>query len=247
MSQIGILGAGSWGTALAIQAARAGCTVKLWARDPDLARLMAAARENSKYLPGHRLSEPIAPTSEMSDLESSEVIIVVVPSHGFREVVRQFLASWEGDRSLIMISATKGIEGDTSSRMSEVVADEAQTAGLQARFAVLAGPSFAAELAARQPTAAVIASLDKELAEALSELLSSPTCRLYSATDVIGVELSGAGKNVIAIGAGIVSGLGLGHNTLAALITRGLHEITRLGVACGGDARTGGGGRQRRR
>jgi len=139
---------------------------------------------------------------------------------------------------LIMISATKGIEGETTSRMSEVVEDEAQKAGQQTRFAVLAGPSFAAELAAKQPAAAVIASLDRQLAEELSELLSSPNCRLYSATDVIGVELGGAGKNVIAIGAGIISGLGLGHNTLAALITRGLHEITRLGVACGGDART---------
>jgi glycerol-3-phosphate dehydrogenase (NAD(P)+) len=122
--------------------------------------------------------------------------------------------------------------------MSEVVAEESEAAGLETRFAVLAGPSFAAELAEGQPTAAVIASESTELAESLSELLSTPTCRLYSASDVIGVELGGAGKNVIAIGAGIVSGLGMGHNTLAALITRGLHEITRLGVACGGEART---------
>lgn len=238
MSQIGILGAGSWGTALAIQAARAECGVRLWARDADLAARMAIERENAKYLPGQHLPAAIEVTAQMRDLAGSDVIMVVVPSHGFRQVVRKFLGSWRDSGSLTMISATKGIEGETSSRMSEVVEDEARSAGKDIRFAVLAGPSFAKELAEEQPTAAVIASGDSQLAEDLSEMLSTPTCRLYSATDVIGVELGGAGKNVIAIGAGIVSGLGLGHNTLAALITRGLHEITRLGVSCGGQART---------
>lgn len=238
MSQIGVLGAGSWGTALAIQAARAGCSVRLWARDPHLARVMAAERENPKYLPGHALPEAIEPIGGMAELQGSDVIMVVVPSHGFRQVVADFLASWNDDRPLTVVSATKGIEGETTRRMSEVVEEEARRSGTQTRFAVLAGPSFARELAERQPTAAVIASADRELAEELGQLLSTTTCRLYSATDVVGVELGGAGKNVIAIGAGIISGLGLGHNTLAALITRGLHEITRLGVACGGDART---------
>jgi len=238
LSQIGILGAGSWGTALAIQAARAGCLVKLWARDGELATKLASERENSKYLPGHKLPETVEPTSKMADLLGRELIIVVVPSHGFRQVVKDFLEIWQSDQAFIVVSATKGIEGDPTCRMSEVVSQEAERAGCQTRFAVLAGPSFAAELAAGQPTAAVIASADAGLATELSELLSTPSCRLYTTSDVVGVELGGAGKNVIAIGAGIVSGLDLGHNTLAALITRGLHEITRLGVACGGQART---------
>jgi glycerol-3-phosphate dehydrogenase (NAD(P)+) len=164
--------------------------------------------------------------------------MVVIPSHGFRQVIESFLSIRPGVELVTLISATKGIEQETTCRMSQVVAEEAEKLDRRARFAVLAGPSFAAELAVGQPTAAVIAAADVELARSLSELLSTPRCRLYSTTDVVGVELGGAGKNVIAIGAGIISGLDLGHNTLAALITRGLHEITRLGVACGGRART---------
>ena len=238
MAEIGVLGSGSWGTALAIQAARADCTVKLWARDPELARRMAEERENSKYLPGAQLAESIAPTSEIEALADLDLVMVVVPSHGFRQVIVDFFEHRQAGRPVTLISATKGIEQETTRRMSEVVAEESARFGCEASLAVLAGPSFAAELAAEQPTAAVIAATDVELARRLSELLSTPRCRLYSTTDITGVELGGAGKNVIAIGAGIISGLDLGHNTLAALITRGLHEITRLGVACGGEART---------
>lgn len=238
MRKIGVLGGGSWGTALAIQAARAECAVKFWVRDSSLAQQMAAERENRKYLPGPMLPESIEITSTMDDMTELDLVMVVVPSHGFRQVIERFLSRRKQSTPVTLISATKGIEQETTCRMSQVVAEEAEKSGLEIDFAVLAGPSFAAELAAEQPTAAVIAAEDLDLAHRLSKLLSTPKCRLYSTTDVIGVELGGAGKNVIAIGAGITSGLDLGHNTLAALITRGLHEITRLGVACGGQART---------
>jgi len=199
---------------------------------------MASDRENKKYLPGPELPSAIEITSDLADLARLDRVMVVIPSHGFRQVIESFLSIRPGVELVTLISATKGIEQETTCRMSQVVAEEAEKLDRRARFAVLAGPSFAAELAVGQPTAAVIAAADVELARSLSELLSTPRCRLYSTTDVVGVELGGAGKNVIAIGAGIISGLDLGHNTLAALITRGLHEITRLGVACGGRART---------
>jgi len=238
LQRIGVLGGGSWGTALAIQAARADCIVRLWARDAELARRIAKDRENRKYLPGPRLPSTVEITSEMAEVADLDRVMAVVPSHGFRQVIEDFLRRRQRTEKVTLISATKGIEQQTTCRMSQVVAEEAEKLGRETEFAVLAGPSFAAELAAGQPTAAVIAAEDAVLASELSELLSTPRCRLYSTTDVVGVELGGAGKNVIAIGAGIVSGLDLGHNTLAALITRGLHEITRLGVACGGKART---------
>ena len=238
MSRIGVLGAGSWGTALAIHAAAAGFEVVLWARDARLATELSERRRNLKYLPDAKLPKGISPTADMQDLEDLATVLVVVPSHGFRDVVQRFLGQRAGSGPLILISATKGIETEGVCRMSQVVAEEAQNVDYDVRIAVLSGPSFAVELAAGQPTAAVIASGDEALAVELSGRLSTPTFRLYSTTDVTGVELGGAGKNVIAIGAGIVSGLGLGHNTLAALITRGLHEIARLGVACGGQVQT---------
>lgn len=238
MRRLGILGAGSWGTALAAHCARAGYEVTLWARDPELARRLGRERRNDKYLPGAELESGIEPTGSLSDLGDCERVLVVVPSHGFREVVRQPLHVTRRLPSLTLISATKGIESETLCRMSEVVSSESPAAPCPVHFAVLSGPTFAAELAAGQPTAAVIASEDQALAVELGKALSTERFRVYSSTDVVGVELGGAAKNVIAIGAGIVSGLGLGHNTLAALITRGLHEITRLGVACGGRERT---------
>ncbi|HSS48907.1 MAG TPA: NAD(P)H-dependent glycerol-3-phosphate dehydrogenase [Thermoanaerobaculia bacterium] len=237
--RIGVLGAGSFGTALAVHlAGTGGHRVRLWARDPELAARMAAARANDEYLSGVELPQRLEPTAEMEALLDSELLLVVVPSHGFREVLRRFLRLHPGGKPLPLVSATKGIETETLARMSQVASEEGRAAGREIRFSVLSGPTFAAELARNAPSAAVIASEDADFATDVRECLATPLMRLYSSSDVVGVELGGTAKNVIAIAAGTVSGLGLGHNTLAALITRGLHEITRLGIACGGEPRT---------
>ncbi len=239
MTAIGVVGAGSWGTALAVHLAGAGHhAVTLWARDEALAARMAATRENAVYLPGVVLPPQIVPTADLAALAGSAPVLFVVPSHGFRKVLRRFLAVHPRERPLQLLSCTKGVEPESLARMSQVVFEEGVQADRDVRFAVLSGPSFAAELARGVPTAAVVASEDGDLATAMREALATRTFRLYSSHDVVGVELGGAGKNVIAIAAGTVIGLGAGHNTLAALITRGLHEITRLGVAYGGQART---------
>ena len=238
MTRIAVLGAGSWGTALAVHAASAGCDVRLWARRPELAEELTATRENRIYLPDAKLAPGIEPTSDMRDLADCKVFLVVVPSHGFRAAVRGLLEVLPHRDEIQLVSATKGIETETTARMSQVAREEADASGRDLCFATLAGPTFAAELAVGQPSAGVVASNSSEMAVELGELLATPLFRLYSTDDVVGVELGGAGKNVIAIAAGVVSGLGLGHNTLAALMTRGLHELTRLGVACGGQRRT---------
>jgi glycerol-3-phosphate dehydrogenase (NAD(P)+) len=240
-SRVGVLGAGSFGTAVAVHAARAGHPTALWVRRPEAAAEMLERRENRRYLPGVELPESLELTHDFAALGAAATVVVAAPSHGYREVLRDFLtarASVAAAPPLTLVSATKGIEGESLARMSRVSAEECERAGLDAGFAVLSGPTFAAELARGVPSAAVVACEVESTAEALRETLASPTLRLYSSTDVAGVELAGAAKNVIAIGAGIVAGLGLGHNTLAALITRGLHEITRLGLAFGGDSQT---------
>jgi glycerol-3-phosphate dehydrogenase (NAD(P)+) len=243
VKRVGVLGAGSWGTALAVHlAGQGGHSVVLWARSPALALEMAERRENAGYLPGVGLPAGLQVTSDMAGVAGCEIVLLVVPSHGFRTVLRQFLAvaadGSAGGRPLVLVSGTKGIETEALARMSQVAAEETAAAGRALRFAALGGPSFASELARNSPSAVVIASEDATLATEIRQALSTPTLRLYSSPDVIGVELGGASKNVIAIAAGAVSGLGLGDNTLAALITRGLHEMTRLGVACGGQPRT---------
>lgn len=238
MSCVGVLGAGSWGTALAVQFAANGHQVRLWTRRPELCAELAAARSNAVYLPGIQFPATLEATHQLADLASCEVVLVVVPSHGFRQVVREFLAV-VGDGPLpILVSGTKGVEESSMLRMSQVCAAEAAEMGRQVHFAVLGGPTFAAELARGVPSAGVIAGAEEEVAEHLRELLAARNFRLYSSADVVGVELAGTTKNVIAISAGVLLGLGLGQNTLAALITRGLHEITRLGVACGGQVAT---------
>ena len=237
--RIGVLGAGSFGTALAVLfAGPGGHRVRLWARSPELVAKMEGARANEDYLPGVALPPGVLPTSEVAALADSEFLVVAAPSHGFREVLRQFLLVAENDAPLQLISATKGIEPETLARMSQVAAEEGKAAGRAIRYAVLSGPTFAAELARNVPSAAVIASEEDAFATDVRECLATPSLRLYSSDDVVGVELGATTKNVIAIAAGTLSGLGLGANTLAALITRGLHEITRLGIAYGGQSRT---------
>lgn len=245
MKKLGVLGAGSWGTALALHlAARgtAGATapldVVLWARRAEFAEKLEKERTNHEYLPDVVFPSNLRATHELGELVDADVVLVVVPSHGYREVVRQYLELVPAGETKILVSGTKGIETETLQRMSEVTLDEAAIAGKSVKFAVLAGPSFAAELARDMPTAAVVASSDDDLARQLRASLGSPYFRLYSTRDVVGVEIAGTTKNVIAIAAGVVAGLGLGHNTMAALLTRGLHEITRLSVGCGGDSRT---------
>lgn len=238
MRHVTVVGAGSFGTALAIHAARAGFGVHLWARRPEAAAELAAERRNLRYLPEAELPPGVEPTADLGVCGDSDLVMMAAPSHGYRELLGELLRHWPRERELLLVSATKGIENDTLARMSQVAAEEAERAAQPLRFGVLSGPSFAAELAAGLPTAAVIASADEELSSRLQGLLSSRTLRLYTSRDVVGVELGGAAKNVIAIAAGVVAGLEFGHNTLAALITRGLHEITRLGLAYGGDPRT---------
>ncbi len=238
MTAIGVLGAGSWGTALAVHLADSGRQVVQWARRSEFADQLQRERCNRNYLEGIDFPDSLRVTREFAELAACEVVLVVVPSHGFREVVKNFLKVVPRHQQPILVSATKGIETESLARMSEVTFEEAVAADRELPFAVLAGPSFAAELAAGMPTVAVVGSRDGELGSRLRSELSTSTFRLYSTTDVVGVELGGTTKNVVAIAAGVVSGLGLGHNTLAALLTRGLHEITRLGVAYGGQSRT---------
>jgi glycerol-3-phosphate dehydrogenase (NAD(P)+) len=236
---IGILGAGSFGTALAIHlAGPGGHRVHLWARNPELVEQMTRERRNPEYLDGVDLPANVVPTADFADLADCDLVLVAAPSHGFREVLRGFLRTHSGQRPAHVISAAKGIETETLARMSQVVFEEAMAADREVRFAALSGPTFAIELAKGMPTAAVIASDEGAFATEIRESLSTPSFRLYSSSDVAGVELGGAVKNVIAIAAGVVSGLDFGANTLAALITRGLHEITRLGIAYGGQPRT---------
>jgi glycerol-3-phosphate dehydrogenase (NAD(P)+) len=237
--RLGVLGAGSWGTALGVHLARHKRRVLLWGRRPDLAEEMQRTRRNPVYLPGVELPEELRVTADLDELTACDAILVVVPSHGFRQVVRDFLRRLPADSDpKVLVSATKGIETDSLAQMSEVTFEEAVAADREVRFAVLSGPTFAVELAAEAPTAAVVASAEDDVARRVQHALSDRVLRLYSSTDVAGVELGGTSKNVIAIAAGLVSGLALGHNTLAALLTRGLHEITRLGIACGGKPRT---------
>lgn len=234
MKTTAVLGAGSWGTALAVHLARAGHGVRLWARDDAFVRELWASRVNGRYLPDVPLSAAIEPTDSLATaLDGARFVVLAVPSHGLRAVVRgaiPYLASGS-----VLVSTAKGLETGSLERMSEVIANE--TAGC-CPVVVLSGPSFAAEVARGLPTAVLAASEHESAAVAVQEHFRGPGLRLYLSNDVVGVEIGGALKNVIAIAAGVVEGIQLGHNALAALITRGLAEITRVACAEGGRRET---------
>ena len=233
MAELAVLGAGSWGTALAAHLTRAGHHVRLWARDPGVAQAINREHASPGYLPGVTLPAALAATEDLAAaLAGAPTVFVVVPSAYCRGVYAR--AAGALAPGAVLVSATKGLEMDTLQRMTEVAAAEAPGHSL----AVLSGPSFALEVAQGQPTTVVVAAAEPGVAEAVPRAVSGPTFRAYTSDDVAGVELAGALKNVIAIAAGILDGLGYGRNTAAALITRGLAEITRLAVARGGRADT---------
>ena len=234
MPRIAILGSGSWGTALGVHLAQAGNEVHLWGRDRTLVADMSRRRANAVYLPDITFPATLLPTEGLADaLEGADLVVIAVPSHGLRAVVQA--AADHIDRNALVVSATKGLEAESLARMSEVIVAEAPRVGA---LAVLSGPSFATELARGLPTAVVVASSSPGAVEHLQQRFRSPALRLYGSADVVGVEIGGALKNIIAIAAGVVEGLGLGHNALAAVVTRGLAEITRLAVAQGGQRET---------
>jgi glycerol-3-phosphate dehydrogenase (NAD(P)+) len=231
---VAVLGAGSWGTALAVHLGRIGHRVKLWARQRSLADDIAARRANAVYLPDVSLPPTVTVTHALdAALGESELVVSAIPSHGCRTVMRA-AAPYLSPRATI-VSATKGLESGSFRRMSEVIAEEL---GGARPVVVLSGPSFAIEVAEQLPTAVLAASTDGVAIELVQAEFRASYFRLYGSPDVVGVELAGAMKNVIAIAAGVVEGLGLGHNALAALITRGLAEVTRLSCAAGGRRET---------
>ena len=234
MSRLAVLGAGSWGTALAIALSKKFASVRLWTRDPARASEMQSSRENRRYLPGFLLPEVVAVSTDPAYvLDEADILLCVTPSSHLRSV----LTAVKQDLSprIKLVSATKGIEEQTLLRMSQVISD---VLGNDAPVAVLSGPTFAKEVAAAEPAAVVVAASDLTLAGEIQHAFSTPTLRLYASTEVVGVEVGAALKNVIAIGAGICHGLGLGSNSVAALVTRGLAEISRLALMLGGQPRT---------
>lgn len=236
INKIAMIGAGSWGTSLALLLARKGCAVTLWDRDGEHIGQLARDRENKRYQPGHSFPDTLKVTDNLADaVNGAECVVMVVPSHGFRQVYRQvFPVLREG---CLVVSAVKGIEIESGKTMTSIMQEEGR-GPRKLYLGVLSGPSFAEEVANRQPTAVTVAFGDHEAAEAVQHLFSTDYFRVYSSSDVIGLEICAAMKNVIAIAAGICDGLRYGLNTRAALITRGLAEITRLGVALGGEPQT---------
>ncbi|HET7601953.1 MAG TPA: NAD(P)H-dependent glycerol-3-phosphate dehydrogenase [Gemmatimonadales bacterium] len=233
MTRIAVLGAGSWGTALANLLAGKSHAVRIWAREAEVVAGINSEHENQLFLPGHSLAPSLVADADAARVVAeADVVVSASPSHAVRRVIGDVATAIRP--GTLVVSATKGIEDASLARMSEVIGAVLPAA----RVAVLSGPSFASEVAAGQPTAVVAASTEPASAAEVQELFSTPAFRVYTNQDVIGVELGGSLKNVIAIAAGTLEGLGLGHNPRAALLTRGLAEITRLGAALGADAAT---------
>ena len=231
---IAVIGGGAWGTALSIHLAGLGHEVRLWIREPELVERMKSHRDNPMYLPGIRVPEEVRPCDRLaSALDGAAAVLAVVPSQYARSVYTEMKPLVSSD--VPMVVATKGIEEGSLALPLQVAAE---VLGRERPMAVLSGPTFAREVAGGRPTAVVLAAEDVQLATRLQDLLASPGLRLYTNPDVIGVQLAGSLKNVMAIAAGVVDGLATGHNSLAALITRGLAEMTRLGLALGGRAST---------
>jgi len=235
MSKIAIIGAGAWGTALCIALGRKGThRIRLWTHEKEVRDSVSSHRVNELFLPGHSIPDCVVATGDLQEaLRGADIVVSVMPSQhcrGLCEQMRPFLTP-----GVLLVSATKGLEETSLLRMTEVIASAlGKNGGFQPRIGALSGPSFAKEVARGDPTAITIASHDAELAETVQREFSDPRFRVYTNNDVTGVELGGALKNIIAIAAGVCDGLGLGYNSIAALITRGLAEITRLVVACGG-------------
>jgi glycerol-3-phosphate dehydrogenase (NAD(P)+) len=229
----GVIGAGAWGTALADLLSRNGHEVSLWAREPDVVESIGVKRENERFLAGFPLDARLRATGRLDEAAAgAELLLLVPPSHALRSVTRQLAAS--GSRDGLVVVASKGIEADSLALMTDVVESELPAS----KVVALSGPSFAAEVVARQPTAVVVAARRKDDARIAQQAFSSEAFRAYTSDDLVGVELGGALKNVMAVATGMAEGAGLGFNSRAALITRGLAEMTRLGMALGASPST---------
>ena len=238
MSEIAIIGAGAWGTALSIVLGRSGNhRVRLWVYEKELCRAIAEHRVNETFLPGQNIPLTVTPSSDLGEaVEGAGIVVSVMPSQHCRELFEKIRPRLR--EGAMIVSATKGLEEHSLLRMTEVIAQVLGEKKRAVRIGALSGPSFAVEVARGDPTAIAIASSDAELARTVQREFSDASFRVYTNDDPIGVELGGALKNTIAIAAGVCAGLGLGHNSAAGLITRGLAEMTRLAVACSGKAET---------
>jgi glycerol-3-phosphate dehydrogenase (NAD(P)+) len=236
MKRVAVIGAGSWGTALGIVAARRGHDVCLWSRNADVVESINSQHVNAVYMPETQVPERVRATGEISEaLEEAELVILAAPSHATRAILAAMVPVVNPE--IIFVSATKGIEIDTGKRISQIV-DEVIGEKFSPRFVCLSGPSFAKEVVEKHPTAVVAASSSGEIGRIIQRELSSETLRIYTNDDVVGTELGGSVKNVMAIAAGMVAGLGFGTNSIAALVTRGLAEMTRLALKEGAKLET---------